>query len=75
MIKTGRLGPVFLIPPSGPKQASNLLFVTFLIPVSAILLGIGFLGEVLLGQHMIGMVVIGLGLLVIDGRLLPKLQT
>jgi drug/metabolite transporter (DMT)-like permease len=52
--------------------ASNLLLVTFLIPVSAILLGVGFLGEVLLAQHMIGMAVIGLGLLIIDGRLLSR---
>jgi len=55
--------------------ASNLLLVTFLIPVSAILLGVGFLDEALLAQHMIGMAVIGLGLLVIDGRLLSKPQT
>ncbi|MDG4721710.1 MULTISPECIES: DMT family transporter [Thalassospira] len=49
--------------------ASNLLLVTFLIPVSAILLGVGFLGETLLMQHIIGMGVIGVGLAVIDGRL------
>ncbi|WP_417846408.1 DMT family transporter [Thalassospira povalilytica] len=48
--------------------ASNLLLVTFLIPVSAILLGVGFLGETLLAQHIIGMGVIGAGLAVIDGR-------
>ncbi len=50
--------------------ASNLLLVTFLIPVSAILLGVGFLGETLLAQHIIGMGVIGVGLAVIDGRLI-----
>ncbi|HCW67163.1 MAG TPA: EamA family transporter [Thalassospira lucentensis] len=50
--------------------ASNLLLVTFLIPVSAILLGVGFLGETLLMQHILGMGVIGVGLAVIDGRLL-----
>ena len=50
--------------------ASNLLLVTFLIPVSAIMLGVGFLGETLLMQHIVGMGVIGIGLAVIDGRLL-----
>lgn len=49
--------------------ASNLLLVTFLIPVSAILLGYIFLGERLALQHFIGMVLIGLGLSAIDGRL------
>ena len=49
--------------------ASNLLLVTFLIPVSAILLGVGFLGETLLVQHIVGMGVIGVGLAVIDGRI------
>ncbi|MEQ9348517.1 MAG: DMT family transporter [Thalassospira sp.] len=52
--------------------ASNLLLVTFLIPVSAILLGVGFLGETLLPQHIAGMGVIGVGLAVIDGRLLAR---
>jgi drug/metabolite transporter (DMT)-like permease len=52
--------------------ASNLLLVTFLIPVSAILLGVGFLGETLQTQHLIGMGIIGAGLAVIDGRLLKK---
>ncbi len=50
--------------------AVNLLLVTFLIPVSAILLGYVFLGERLFTQHFIGMGLIGLGLLVIDGRAL-----
>ncbi|MEQ8389610.1 MAG: DMT family transporter [Thalassospira sp.] len=52
--------------------ASNLLLVTFLIPVSAILLGVGFLGETLLPQHIAGMGVIGVGLAVIDWRLLAR---
>lgn len=49
--------------------ATNLLLVTFLIPVSAILLGIGFLGETLLPRHVAGMALIGAGLTAIDGRL------
>ena len=39
------------------------------LPVSAIALGIGFLGEHLLPRHMIGFGLIVIGLLAIDGRL------
>lgn len=49
--------------------ATNLLLVTFLIPVSAILLGTAFLGETLLLRHFAGMALIGAGLAAIDGRL------
>jgi drug/metabolite transporter (DMT)-like permease len=52
--------------------ATNLLLVTFLVPVSAILLGTLFLGEVLLPRHFAGMALIGLGLAAIDGRLLAS---
>ncbi len=48
--------------------ATNIMLVTFLIPVSAILLGVLFLGEMLLPQHFGGMALIGLGLAAIDGR-------
>jgi drug/metabolite transporter (DMT)-like permease len=48
--------------------ATNLLLVTFLIPVSAILLGTLILGEVLLARHFAGMALIGIGLAAIDGR-------
>ena len=48
--------------------ATNLLLVTFLIPVSAILLGVAFLDEALLARHVAGMALIGLGLAAIDGR-------
>lgn len=48
--------------------ATNLLLVTFLIPVSAILLGTMFLDEVLLPRHIAGMALIGGGLAAIDGR-------
>ncbi len=51
--------------------ATNLLLVTFLIPVSAILLGVGVLGEVLAPSHFAGIALIGLGLAAIDGRLWP----
>jgi drug/metabolite transporter (DMT)-like permease len=49
--------------------ATNLMLVTFLIPVSAILLGVLVLGEALKPQHLAGMAFIGLGLAAIDGRL------
>ncbi|MET4103224.1 drug/metabolite transporter (DMT)-like permease [Roseovarius sp. MBR-78] len=49
--------------------ATNLLLVTFLIPVSAILLGTLFLGESLFARHFVGMALIGIGLAAIDGRL------
>ncbi|MDO5606535.1 MAG: DMT family transporter [Paracoccus sp. (in: a-proteobacteria)] len=52
--------------------ATNLLLVTLLIPVSAILLGTVFLNEVLMLRHMAGMALIGLGLVVIDGRALRR---
>lgn len=52
--------------------AVNLLLVTFLIPVSAILLGTLVLGEALEPRHLLGMAMIGAGLAAIDGRL-PRL--
>lgn len=48
--------------------ATNLLLVTFLVPVSAILLGVLVLGEVLQPRHFFGMLMIGFGLAAIDGR-------
>ncbi|MFD2261492.1 DMT family transporter [Lacibacterium aquatile] len=61
-----------LLTRAGP---TNALLVTLLIPVSANVLGIVFLGEsVGLGQAL-GMVGIGLGLLIIDGRLLTLFKT
>ena len=49
--------------------ATNLLLVTFLIPVSALMLGTTILKETLELRQMAGMVLIGLGLAAIDGRL------
>jgi drug/metabolite transporter (DMT)-like permease len=54
--------------------ATNLLLVTFLIPVSAILLGVFVLGETLQPRHFLGMALIGLGLASVDGRLWPILR-
>jgi drug/metabolite transporter (DMT)-like permease len=50
--------------------ATNLLLVTFLIPVSAILFGAMVLGERLEARHFLGVAMIGMGLVAIDGRLL-----
>ena len=52
--------------------ATNLLLVTFLIPVSAIFLGAVILGERLDLEHFIGMALIGIGLAAIDGRVGKK---
>jgi drug/metabolite transporter (DMT)-like permease len=49
--------------------ATNLLLVTLLIPVSAIVMGTFGLGEQLEPRHFAGLVVIGAGLAAIDGRL------
>ncbi|MFC7499157.1 DMT family transporter [Enterovirga sp. GCM10030262] len=50
--------------------ATNSLLVTFLVPITAILLGALLLGEVLEPRHFAGMALIGVGLAAIDGRLL-----
>ena len=52
--------------------ATNLLLVTFLLPVSALALGAVVLGETVTAQALAGMALIGLGLAAIDGRLLPR---
>ncbi len=48
---------------------TNLMLVTFLIPVSAILLGTFVLGERLELRHFLGMAMIAAGLAAVDGRL------
>ena len=55
--------------------AVNILLVNFLVPVSAILLGVFILGEVLTAEQLIGMGFIALGLALIDGRLFQRLRT
>ncbi len=52
--------------------AVNLSLVTFLIPPSAILLGVAILGERLQATDFLGMALIGLGLAAIDGRLAAR---
>ena len=52
--------------------ASNAQLVAFLMPILAVLLGIAFLGESLNGGQIAGAVLIALGLVVLDGRLLAR---
>jgi drug/metabolite transporter (DMT)-like permease len=52
--------------------ATNFSTTTLVAPISAILLGFWFLGEVMLPSHVVGMIVIFVGLMFIDGRL-PRL--
>jgi len=54
--------------------ATNLLLVTFLIPVSALGLGVFILGEQLQWTEFFGMVLIFAGLAAIDGRLVDRIQ-
>jgi drug/metabolite transporter (DMT)-like permease len=58
-----------LLAAAGPV---NLLLVTLLIPVSAVLLGLALLGEVPAPRHLLGMAGIAAGLALIDGRLLRR---
>jgi drug/metabolite transporter (DMT)-like permease len=53
--------------------ATNLMLVTFLIPVSALLLGVFLLGEEISYSAYAGMAVIFIGLACIDGRLLKNM--
>jgi len=54
--------------------ATNLMLVTFLIPVTAVLLGYLYLGEVLQPRHWAGIALIAVGLAAIDGRLLSAFR-
>ncbi len=55
--------------------AVNAFLVTFLVPVSAVALGIAFLGEALAPRQVAGMALIALGLLILDGRLWRRVRT
>jgi drug/metabolite transporter (DMT)-like permease len=54
--------------------ANNMALVTFLIPVSAISMGILFLNETLSLNQVMGIALIAIGLFVIDGRLFRMLK-
>jgi drug/metabolite transporter (DMT)-like permease len=62
----------YLLPRIG---AVNFSMVTFMVPITAIFLGISFLGESLEFTQIAGMAVIFLGLLFIDGRLFNQLTS
>ncbi|WED23555.1 DMT family transporter [Vibrio sp. JC009] len=55
--------------------ATNVLLVTLLVPVSAILLGSLFLNESLEVIHIVGMALIAFGLSAIDGRLWYRMRS
>ncbi|MCL6284541.1 DMT family transporter [Ruegeria sp. 2012CJ41-6] len=55
------------LPKVGP---TNISTVTFIAPISALLLGTWVLSERFLPEHLLGMAAIFLGLLLIDGRLI-----
>ncbi len=54
----------------GSAGATNASLVTLMVPVTAILLGTYRLGETLQSKHYLGMILIGFGLVAIDGRIL-----
>ena len=54
--------------------ATNVLLVTLLVPISAILLGSLFLNESLEVIHFVGMLLIAIGLSAIDGRLWRRIK-
>lgn len=54
--------------------ATNISLVTFLVPISAIILGILVLDEQIFMKEIIGMALIGLGLAIIDGRVFSRLR-
>ena len=56
----------------GSAGATNVLLVTFLIPVSANLLGTIFLHEPIRMHHLAGMALIALGLALVDGRIAAR---
>jgi len=55
--------------------ATNVMLVTLLVPVTALLLGTLVLGEALAPRHLAGMAVIAAGLVILDGRLIRRATT
>ena len=54
--------------------ANNVLLVTFLLPITAVILGVILLNEVLLPRHAPGIILIGFGLAVLDGRIWKSIK-
>ena len=59
-----------IIRTAGP---TNTLLVTFLVPITALLMGVLVLGENLSQHAILGMLVIFVGLVAVDGRIISKL--
>ena len=55
--------------------ATNLSLVTFLVPISATLLGVTFLNEVIGPSHIIGALIIGVALVLISAKHAPLLPS
>jgi drug/metabolite transporter (DMT)-like permease len=56
----------------GLAGATNASLVTLVVPPSAIILGVIFLGERLGAIDLVGMLLIGLGLVLLDGRIFRR---
>lgn len=54
--------------------ATNVMLVTQLVPVSAMLLGVAVLGESVTDRQLLGLALIAVGFACIDGRLLGRLR-
>lgn len=54
--------------------ATNFTIVTFIAPVSTIILGVSLLGESIRVEHILGMIGIFIGLLLIDGRIVRRFR-
>jgi drug/metabolite transporter (DMT)-like permease len=61
-----------LLAAAGP---TNLSLVTYLVPVTAVILGVLFLGETLSGRIVAGTAIVFAGLAVVDGRPLTRLRS
>lgn len=53
---------------------TNVMLVTLLVPVTATMIAVMFMGETIMPRHLAGMALIGLGLVAIDGRATSALQ-
>ena len=68
------LGYILFFKILSSSGATNVVLVTFLVPITASFLGWLILNEQLHSRYFIGMAFIGLGLAAIDGRLWKKLK-
>ena len=71
LLSTG-LGYIIFFALMASAGPTNLSLLTLLIPPSALLLGWMVLGEPVTVRALVGMLVIGVGLVVIDGRVFRR---